>query len=194
MRDLPMYRYSPSVWESIEKELERYEKLDVIEECTIRPLFEEVSPGDANDSKRPVRFGQETNSTISVNSSHAIRVPPAEDHQLTANINPAQFNRERVQFIIDRYLNSFLEDHKYNPRRAKRLAENLSAELRDMVKRCSFERYRVVAMVTVGDKNSQDFKSFMRFVWDAEKDGYVNFVYEAPTYFVIATVLAVYYE
>lgn len=34
MRDLPMYRYSPSVWESIEKELERYEKLDVIEECT----------------------------------------------------------------------------------------------------------------------------------------------------------------
>lgn len=34
MRDLPMYRYSPRVWESIEKELERYEKLDVIEECT----------------------------------------------------------------------------------------------------------------------------------------------------------------
>lgn len=34
MRDLPMYRYSPSVWESIEKELERYDKLDVIEECT----------------------------------------------------------------------------------------------------------------------------------------------------------------
>lgn len=34
MRDLPMYRYSPSVWDSIEKELERYERLDVIEECT----------------------------------------------------------------------------------------------------------------------------------------------------------------
>lgn len=34
MRDMPMYRYSPSIWESIEKELERYEKLDVIEECT----------------------------------------------------------------------------------------------------------------------------------------------------------------
>lgn len=104
------------------------------------------------------------------------------------------FNRERVQFIVDRYLNSFLEDHKYNPKRAKRLAENLSVELRDMVKRCNFERYRVVAMVTVGDKNSQDFKSCMRFVWDADKDGYVNFAFEAPTFFVIATVLAVYYE
>lgn len=34
MRDLPMYKYSPSMWEKIEKELERYEQLDVIEECT----------------------------------------------------------------------------------------------------------------------------------------------------------------
>lgn len=34
MRDMPMYRYSPKVWESIEQELERYEKLGVIEECT----------------------------------------------------------------------------------------------------------------------------------------------------------------
>lgn len=34
MRDMPMYKYSPKVWESIEKELERYEKLGVIEECT----------------------------------------------------------------------------------------------------------------------------------------------------------------
>lgn len=34
MRDLPMYKYSPKVWETIEQELERYENLDVIEECT----------------------------------------------------------------------------------------------------------------------------------------------------------------
>lgn len=33
MRDLPMYRYSPKVWEKIEEELERWMSLKVIEEC-----------------------------------------------------------------------------------------------------------------------------------------------------------------
>ncbi|XP_021695627.1 tctex1 domain-containing protein 1-A-like [Aedes aegypti] len=104
------------------------------------------------------------------------------------------FIRERVQLIVERYLTAFVEQHKYNPRRAKRLAENLSVDLRDLVKRCGFERYRVLAVVTVGDRNSQDFKSVLRFVWDAEKDGYVNVTYETPTYFIVATVFAVYYE
>ncbi|XP_062550404.1 dynein light chain Tctex-type protein 2B-like isoform X2 [Armigeres subalbatus] len=104
------------------------------------------------------------------------------------------FDRERVQLIVDRYLNASLEQLKYNPRRAKRMAENLSVDLRDLVKKCGFERYRVLASVMIGDKNSQDFKSVMRFVWDAEKDGYVNFAYEGPSYFVVATVFAVYYE
>lgn len=33
MREMPMYRYSPHIWEKIEKELERWKELDVIEEC-----------------------------------------------------------------------------------------------------------------------------------------------------------------
>lgn len=34
MKDLPMYRYSPKIWEKIQEELERWKKLQVIEECT----------------------------------------------------------------------------------------------------------------------------------------------------------------
>lgn len=34
MRDLPMYRYSPKIWEKIEEELERWKTLNVIEECS----------------------------------------------------------------------------------------------------------------------------------------------------------------
>lgn len=40
LRDLPMYRYSPRIWEKIEEELERWQKLDVIEEC----ISEHASP------------------------------------------------------------------------------------------------------------------------------------------------------
>ncbi|XP_029708297.1 dynein light chain Tctex-type 5-B [Aedes albopictus] len=120
------------------------------------------------------------------------KAPRFQNNYRMESRNP--FVRERVQLIVDRYLTAFVEQHKYNPRRAKRLAENLSVDLRDVVKRCGFERYRILAVVTVGDKNSQDFKSVMRFVWDADKDGYVNVAYETSTYFIIATVFAVYYE
>lgn len=34
MKELPMYRYSPKIWEKIEVELERWKKLEVVEECT----------------------------------------------------------------------------------------------------------------------------------------------------------------
>lgn len=33
MKDLPMYRYSPKIWEKIQEELERWKRLQVIEEC-----------------------------------------------------------------------------------------------------------------------------------------------------------------
>lgn len=33
MKEFPMYRYSPKIWEKIEEELERWKRLDVIEEC-----------------------------------------------------------------------------------------------------------------------------------------------------------------
>ncbi|XP_053686837.1 dynein light chain Tctex-type protein 2B [Sabethes cyaneus] len=104
------------------------------------------------------------------------------------------FKREKVEHIVDRYLRNFLDDHKYNPKRAKRLAEDMSVELKNLIKFCNYDRYRVLSVVTIGDKTSQDFKCVMRFVWDAEKDGYINFAYETPTYFVIATIFAVYYE
>ncbi|XP_058834788.1 dynein light chain Tctex-type 5-B isoform X2 [Topomyia yanbarensis] len=104
------------------------------------------------------------------------------------------FNRDSVDTLISRFLTIFLNEQAYNPRRAKRLAEHLSVELKDLIKYCKYDRYRIIALVTVGDKSSQDFKSVMRFLWDSEKDSYTNFAFETSTYFVTATIFAVYYE
>ncbi|XP_058461543.1 dynein light chain Tctex-type protein 2B [Malaya genurostris] len=104
------------------------------------------------------------------------------------------FNRESVETLINCYLSIFLNDLTYNPKRAKRLAEHLSVELKDLIKCCNYDRYRIIALVTVGDKSSQNFKSVMRFLWDADRDSYTNFAFETSTYFVTATVFAVYYE
>lgn len=62
MRDLPMYKYSPNVWASIEKELERYEHLDVIEECTSEYASPLVPVKKANGSIRVCLDSRKINS------------------------------------------------------------------------------------------------------------------------------------
>ncbi|KFB44348.1 AGAP005179-PA-like protein [Anopheles sinensis] len=96
--------------------------------------------------------------------------------------------------MMSHFLKSYLDDYKYLGKRAKRLAENLSEELKNQFKLCQFDRYRFVALVTVGDKLAQDFRCVSRSLWDPEKDDCLSVTYEAPTFFVIATVWAVYFE
>ncbi|XP_050072951.1 dynein light chain Tctex-type 5-like [Anopheles maculipalpis] len=104
------------------------------------------------------------------------------------------FRREAMLTLMDRFLKSYLEEYKYVPKRAKWLAENLSEELRNQFKLCQFERYRIVALVTVGDKKMQDFRCVARALWDAEKDDCLSCTYEALTFFVVASVWVVYFE
>uniref|UniRef100_A0A182PCJ2 Dynein light chain n=1 Tax=Anopheles epiroticus TaxID=199890 RepID=A0A182PCJ2_9DIPT len=106
--------------------------------------------------------------------------------------NPVR--REVMESMMGHFLRSYLDEYKYVPKRAKRLAENLSEELRNQFKMCQFERYRCVAVVTVGDKKMQDFRCVARALWDAEKDDCISSTYEAPTFFVVASVWIVYYE
>uniref|UniRef100_A0A182JI02 Uncharacterized protein n=1 Tax=Anopheles atroparvus TaxID=41427 RepID=A0A182JI02_ANOAO len=96
--------------------------------------------------------------------------------------------------MMNHFLKSYLDDYKYLAKRAKRLAENLSEELKNQFKLCRFDRYRFVALVTVGDKRSQDFRGVSRALWDPEKDDFLSVTYEAPAFFVIASVWAVYFE
>ncbi|XP_055629923.1 dynein light chain Tctex-type protein 2B-like [Toxorhynchites rutilus septentrionalis] len=104
------------------------------------------------------------------------------------------FDRDEVEPIVHHYLDSFLQNLKYYPKRAKRLAENLSIDLRDTIKRCRYDRYRTVVWVTVGDKFHQDFRATMHFLWDAEKDGYITYAFETPDFFVNVVIFGIYYE
>uniref|UniRef100_A0A182JV92 Dynein light chain n=1 Tax=Anopheles christyi TaxID=43041 RepID=A0A182JV92_9DIPT len=104
------------------------------------------------------------------------------------------FRREVMHSMMDHFLRTYLDEYKYVAKRAKRLAENLSEELRNQFKLCQFERYRYVALVTVGDKKRQDLRCVARALWDPEMDHCISCTYEAPTYFVVASVWAVYYE
>lgn len=57
-----------------------------------------------------------------------------------------------------------------------------------------FHRYKLIVVVTIGEKYLQDVSHSVSFLWDADRDGYSSYVYERPDLFVIATLYAVYYE
>lgn len=57
-----------------------------------------------------------------------------------------------------------------------------------------FYSYRYIVIVTVGEKLYQGYNSLANFLWDAEKDGYLKYVYETPKFFAVATFYYIYYD
>lgn len=55
-------------------------------------------------------------------------------------------------------------------------------------------RYRIVAIVTIGEKASQDVYVGCRFLWDAQRDRYAKFVCDNMQVFAIALCFGLYYE
>lgn len=55
-------------------------------------------------------------------------------------------------------------------------------------------RYRLVCIVTIGEKQSQDVFVTCRFLWDTERDRYAKWVHENMHVFAIALCFGIYYE
>lgn len=55
-------------------------------------------------------------------------------------------------------------------------------------------RYRYIVLVTVGEFLMQGLYSMVNFLWDAEKDGFVTYSVERPSYFAVCTTFYLYYD
>lgn len=55
-------------------------------------------------------------------------------------------------------------------------------------------RYKLIVVVTLGEKFMQDFKATAGFLWDKDRDDYATYSLDRPDLFLIATVYAVYFE
>lgn len=62
------------------------------------------------------------------------------------------------------------------------------------IKTLGFNRYRIITIVTLGQKRAQSYNNALAFVWDHERDFYVNTQREEDSAFIQVTVLAVYLD
>ncbi|XP_029032820.2 dynein light chain Tctex-type protein 2B-like [Osmia bicornis bicornis] len=87
-----------------------------------------------------------------------------------------------------------LEDISYDAVEGPKICESVATDIRERIKKLNFDRYRIVVNVTIVEKASQSICTSMGFLWDAERDNYSTFTYEARTFHAYCCVFGLYYE
>ncbi|XP_023311658.1 tctex1 domain-containing protein 1-B [Anoplophora glabripennis] len=104
------------------------------------------------------------------------------------------FNPEKVDKILESVMIEALENLTYDMEKCPKQAKWASMAIRAKVKALEFDRYKIISIVTIGEKHSQDVLVTCRFLWDAEKDRYSTFAMENTYVFGIAQCFGLYYE
>lgn len=116
-------------------------------------------------------------------------------YENTFHMNPPQaFRPEAVKAIITKCLHDKLEGRIYSPVSMGLMCKTLSNDIKQRVKELNFERYKIICLVSIGEKKEQGVKFGSRCVWDSERDSYAAASYENPHLYAVGTVYAVYYE
>ncbi|CAH0550885.1 unnamed protein product [Brassicogethes aeneus] len=104
------------------------------------------------------------------------------------------FNPEKVEKILKEILEEAMENMTYNSEKCAAQAKWASDQIKSDVKKLEFDRYKIIVLVTFGEKNQQDVFVSMNFLWDAEKDKYAKYTAENNTVYGIALCFGLYYE
>ncbi|XP_033252522.1 tctex1 domain-containing protein 2-like [Drosophila miranda] len=104
-------------------------------------------------------------------------------------------NKERVEIIMKAVMNKHYNDeYMFHPKHSLHMAAQISEEIKNRIKLMNYDRYRYIVLVTVGECLMQGLYSMVNFLWDAEKDGFVTYKVEQPSYYAICTTFYIYYD
>ncbi|XP_060600404.1 dynein light chain Tctex-type protein 2B-like isoform X2 [Ruditapes philippinarum] len=107
---------------------------------------------------------------------------------------PEKFRPDKVRPIIEKVLATNLKGRKYDPTECSLLSKALSDDIKHQVRALKFDRYKIIALVTVGQKTDQSVSVGSRFLWDADRDNFAAASWCNKHVYAVGTVYAVYYE
>ncbi|XP_026742832.1 tctex1 domain-containing protein 1-like [Trichoplusia ni] len=105
-----------------------------------------------------------------------------------------KFSVPAVRKVIDHVLDEYFTEHKYNLQESPAATMLIAGEILRDVKALGFNRYRILSVVTMGQKRSQCYNNAVAFLWDHERDNYVNTHREVTSAFIQVTVFGVYLD
>ncbi|GBP34471.1 Tctex1 domain-containing protein 3 [Eumeta japonica] len=113
----------------------------------------------------------------------------------TYQLDPrSSFHIPKVKKIINKHLNEKFGDHRYHLQESPALAIRIAGEVMRELKQMQFNRYRIISVVTIGQKRAQSYNNAISFLWDHERDSYADVEKETCTAFIQVTVFAVYLD
>ncbi|KAL0869794.1 hypothetical protein ABMA27_006016 [Loxostege sticticalis] len=116
-------------------------------------------------------------------------------YQPTYQLNPRKrFSEEKVQKILKDIVDTELAEAEYSEKTVPELTLNLAETVKNAIKEENFNRYRIIVVVTIGQRRQQGVQMFHSFLWDHERDMFVCTNYENPHIFANVVVYGVYLD
>ncbi|KAK4884121.1 hypothetical protein RN001_000392 [Aquatica leii] len=101
---------------------------------------------------------------------------------------------EKVEKILRDVLDEAINNLTYDVIKCVNQAKWASNAIRMRVKEEEYDRYRLIVLVTIGEKRYHDMCCIVRFLWDIERDKYAICVKNNYYVFAAAMCFGVYYE
>ena len=105
-----------------------------------------------------------------------------------------KFEHWKVTVIIKKIFEEHLREGSYDEEFCNRMSKTLADLIKEQVKSLQFSRYKIICIVSIGQKRGQSVRMVSRSVWDPRFDGYAQYSYEKGDMYAIGVVYAIYYE
>ncbi|XP_066926344.1 dynein light chain Tctex-type 5-like [Clytia hemisphaerica] len=99
-----------------------------------------------------------------------------------------------IKPMIEQILEDIFGSQAYDPYECGLLCKKASTAIKDAVKQLRMERYKYVVTVTCSQNVGQGVKQASRFLWDANRDNWVDATFTNTTLQAQAVLYALYYE
>ncbi|XP_076620374.1 dynein light chain Tctex-type protein 2B [Colletes latitarsis] len=105
------------------------------------------------------------------------------------------FNAEEVDKIVyDVMENKLSTVTSYQPDEMAKLCMDIGSELQNAISKKDYDRYKIVAQVTIAQRLDQSIHAGFQCLWDVDRDNYSYHVYENNHIYAWCCVFGMYYE
>lgn len=153
---------------------------------------------DLDDGKKNMRVSRMFNSIMNRKARQSIAIRPVLKFQPTYQMeskNP--FQPKVCERILEKTITKQIDAMKltkFDTKSTVSVCRSLSEEILNQIKLEEFDRYKIIVIISIGEKYHQTFRQTTKFLWDAENDAFANYVYDRPDIYVIGTVYGIYYD
>ncbi|XP_071799694.1 dynein light chain Tctex-type 5-B-like isoform X1 [Asterias amurensis] len=115
--------------------------------------------------------------------------------EATYQMDPKKrFPVNTVKDILGEVLQHYLAEEKYEAELCKQMTKTISDVVKARVKDLQLGRYKIIAIVHIGELKDQGLKISSRCLWDAANDSSSSYEYRNNSLFATAMVYGIYHE